>query len=202
MDKCIFSPHCMEANCDKSCPILVEISYLLERNNINLDSDVFKTGGIPVDKTLEILEKCEKQIGTVLSNTKYSSQDYADMLTYCAICNHWRGSRLHCTVYNLKLAKYLDSLKNSWTNGVNDELEYQNIWLNSSQVLIISNFDYVNFSDFECQTLLNILDSRRTAKLTTILVCPKLTQLISSKNSLFFKHLLNILENGVRRVQS
>lgn len=202
MNNCIFSPHCTEHTCDKSCPILVEISYLLERNNIDLDSDVFKMGGIPVDKTLEILDKCQKSIGTVLSNSTYSSQDYANMLTYCAICKHWKGSRLHCTVYNLKYARYLELLRNSWGGSISDELEYLNIWIDKSQVLIISNFDYVNFSDFECQTLLSILEKRRNSKLSTILVCPKLNQLISSKNSPFFRPLLSMLEDGVRRIQS
>ena len=124
------------------------------------------------------------------------------MLTYCAICKHWKGSRLHCTVYNLKYARYLELLRNSWGGSISDELEYLNIWIDKSQVLIISNFDYVNFSDFECQTLLNILEKRRNSKLSTILVCPKLNQLISSKNSPFFRPLLNMLEDGVRRIQS
>ena len=41
MFNCIFTPHCMESFCDKSCPKLVETTYLLERNDINIDSHVF-----------------------------------------------------------------------------------------------------------------------------------------------------------------
>ena len=41
MQNCIFSGHCSQQVCDKSCPTLVETTYLLERNNIAMNSDVF-----------------------------------------------------------------------------------------------------------------------------------------------------------------
>lgn len=36
MNNCIFTAHCTETICDKACPILVETSYLLERNGLSL----------------------------------------------------------------------------------------------------------------------------------------------------------------------
>ena len=41
MRDCIFTGHCTEKVCDKACPIYVQVSYLLERNNISSNSNVF-----------------------------------------------------------------------------------------------------------------------------------------------------------------
>ena len=109
------------------------------------------------------------------------------IVTYCAICKNWQGSRLHCNVYNLKYSSYLDDLKQSWNSRQDgDELEYKKIWTNSAKVLVVSNFDYVNFGDFESQTLLNIIQYRQDKGLTTILVTPPISSLVSTKRSSFF----------------
>lgn len=170
MQNCIFSAHCTESFCDRSCPIFVETSYLLERNNLSMKSDVFHA-------KLEDINKCVRVLSAANEGLKYFKCDdtlkWSDLITYCAICQNWKGSRLHCTVYNLKYSKYIDELKNSWSNNTNTEtLDYMKIWSESAKVLIISNFDYVNFGDFESQTMLNLIQSRASNHLTTIVVGP------------------------------
>ena len=113
MYNCIFTAHCTESNCDRSCPTLVETSYLLERNDIPWSSFVFSIDGELVNKANAILDKCSKQIGAHVVSGKYSTMQWADILTYCAICRNWQGSKLHCTVYNLKFSKYIELTKRS-----------------------------------------------------------------------------------------
>lgn len=189
MHNCIFTPHCIEPICDRSCPVLVETSYLLERNNIDIDSEVFRASDSEISKMVYVLDKFNgKSGGYVVPDTV----KFSELLTYVAICKNWKGSKLHCTVYNLKFSKYLDELKQSWSlKSESESLEYMKIWSESSKVLIISNFDYVNFGDFESQTLLNLIQSRSLNKLTTILVSPEPRQLVSTKNSNFFSIILS-----------
>lgn len=204
MNNCIFTPHCTELVCDRSCPNLVETSYLLERNGISMNSFVFSDTSIDYDSMLGVLKKSENTTGAYVVDPGKSSRttvQYAEILTYCAICQNWQGSRLHCNVYNLKYSKYLDELKKSWNTRVEPEsLEYMRIWAESSKVLIISNLDYVNFGDFESQTLLNILQARQTGEHTTLLVIPPLNNLVSSKASMFFSSLRSKLADAVKVV--
>lgn len=187
MYNCIFTSHCMEVFCDKSCPTLAETSYLLERNNISIDNDVFRASDEKISESLRILNQCDKRLGAVVSSDTIST---ADLLTYCAICQNWRGSKLHCVVYNLRYSKYLDLTKKSWSmKSEPDELEYMRIWAESCKVLIVSNMDYINFGDFESQILLNLLQTRQSNRLTTIFVIPSIQNLLSNKSSSFFNML-------------
>lgn len=196
MHNCIFTPHCTEITCDRSCPILVETSYLLERNGISMQSEVFKN---PPDKwnisaATEIIRSAEGGCKVV---TTPNTVQVAEFLTYCAVCQNWQGSRLHCNVYNLKYSTYIDSIKKSWTSKSEpEELEYMRIWANSAKVLIISNIDFVNFGDFESQTLLSMLQSRRDVFKSTIIVGPKLTSLVGKGE--FFKLLQATLGKVVK----
>ena len=86
---------------------------------------------------------------------------------------------MHTLVYNLKLSQYLDSVQNSWTaNTSKDDLEYQEIWLSKAKLLIVSNIDFVNFKDFQCQKLLSLLQSREKPDLGTIIVSPPTQSLV------------------------
>lgn len=198
MYNCIFTAHCTELVCDKSCPILVETSYLLERNEIDIDSFVFKKNEFDSDSMLKALDKCKSGLGTYVVPNSTNTVRCADMLTYCAICQNYRGSQLHCTVYNLKYSRFLDSLRNSWSGNNSDEqLDYIRIWIETAKVLIVSNFDYVNFGDFECQTLLNLIQSRQTKNLSTVLVSPSINNLMSSKGSIFLKSLKDMMKASI-----
>lgn len=185
MNNCIFTPHCTEGLCDKSCPILVETSYLLERNGINMNSPVFN---IASDKSLNLSQlakfvtDCECYTNSVCVCKAKNTIKLAEVLTYLLICRNWKGSRLHCNVYNLKYSKFIEDTKQSWNTKTEPEsLEYMRIWANTSKILVVSNMDYVNFRDFECQTLLTLIQSRQSNHLPTVLVLPDSTLVGDSK---------------------
>ena len=201
MYNCIFNAHCTEVFCDKSCPTLVETSYLLERNGISMSSFVFSESQKNIDKMLSVLDKSKNRLGAYVANDSLNTVQAAELLSYCAICQNWKGSRLHCNVYNLKYSKYLEELKKSWSMKSEPEsLEYMRIWSESAKVLIVSNIDYVNFGDFESQTLLNLIQNRMTGDLTTIIVTPPLKDLVSGKPSIFFKSLKTKISEAIKVV--
>jgi hypothetical protein len=185
----MFSGHCIKATCDQSCPALVESSFLLEQNNITINSDVFHANPTLLAKYNKIVENSEGKLQTVIA---INTNSVAELLTYCGICKYWRGSRLHTSVYNLKLSQYLEGIQNSWSGSSNlDALEYQKIWVSKAKLLIISNIDFVNFKDFQCQTLLSLLQSRDKPDMGTIVVSPTTQSLVGS--GLFFNRLHEIL---------
>ena len=191
MFNCIYSGHCFEyTQCDKSCPVLAQTSYLLERNGIGMNNDVFKAKPELIEKYSNLLLKCKGSIRTVIEPN--STLFVANLLTYCGICQTWRGSQLHCVTYNLKFSQYLDALQKSWNNsGQPSDSDYMKIWADSAKILIISNIDYVNFKDFQCQTLLKILQSRDKPEFSTIIVSPTTQSLVGS--GLFFSRVQEIL---------
>lgn len=200
MYNCIFSAHCTENMCDNSCPTLVETSYLLERNGISMKSSVFNQDEDTIKSADMIINAATDTIKSVL--TTGDTVQVAEILTYCAICRNWQGSRLHCNVYNLRYSKYIEELKKSWTTKIEPEsLEYMRIWSNSAKVLIISHLDFVNFGDFESQTLLNLLQSRQNTSQTTIIVSPPVSALVGKRSigtqSGFFHRLTSLLHDNV-----
>ena len=189
MNKCIFSGHCIKSTCDQSCPSFVESSFLLEQNGISINSNVFHTDATVLSKYNKIVENSEGKLQTVIAK---NTNSISELLTYCGICKYWKGSRLHTVVYNLRLSQYLEGIQNSWSNTSNlDDLEYQKIWVSKAKLLIISNIDYVNFKDFQCQTLLSLLQSRDKPELGTIIVSPQTQTLVGS--GLFFNRLQETL---------
>lgn len=189
MNKCMFTGHCIKTTCDQSCPAFVESSFLLEQNGIGLNSGVFHTDPALLAKYSKIVENSDGKLQTVIAK---NTNTVAEIITYCGICKHWKGSRLHTTVYNLKLSQYLEGIQNSWSNSSNlDELEYQKIWVSKAKLLIISNIDFVNFKDFQCQTLLSLLQSRDKPELGTIIVSPTTQSLVGG--GLFFNRLQETL---------
>lgn len=200
MNNCIFSPHCIEQMCDKSCPILTEISYLMERNNISMKSSVLKSNSKDINSASEILSKInelDNNFGVVVCNDTIS---VSNLLTYCAICKNWQGNRLHCNVYSLKFSNYIDAIQKSWSvNSTPESLEYEQIWVNTSKILIISCIDFVQFKDFSTQTLLNIIHERMEHNLTTIIVSPKLSTLVGSGQ--FFNRMQTMFGKAVIKWQ-
>lgn len=189
MYNCIFSGHCVEVQCDKSCPILAQTSYLLDRNEISMNSPVFKMGKDEISKYSKILEESQGKIKVI---SEVNTSLAADYIVYCAICNKWKGSQLHCNVYNLKFSRYIEQLQKSWGyNADSTEVEYVKIWANTANILIISSLDYVNFKDFQSQTLLSLLQSRTNTDLTTIVVAPPLSNLVG--DGPFFSRLTEVL---------
>lgn len=186
MHNCIFSAHCTEDTCDQACPILAETSYLLERNNITFKSPVFKMKDTTVDICNEHLHRLETNDRFIAVDTS-DTVGLSDCLTYCAICQNWKGSQLHCTVYHLRYGKYLETMKASWNRkSESAQLEYMRIFSESASILIVSGLDYVNFKDFESQTLLALLQSRDSDAKSTIVVVPTNSIL---GNGLFYERL-------------
>lgn len=189
MNNCMFTGHCIKATCDQSCPALAEASFLLEQNGISINSRVFHTEPALLTKYNRIVADSEGKIQTVIAK---DTNAVAELITYCGICKYWKGSRLHTSVYNLKLSQHLEDIQGSWKNSSNlDDLEYQKIWVSKAKLLIISNIDFVNFKDFQCQTLLQLLQSRDKPELGTIIVSPQIQSIVGS--GLFFNRLQETL---------
>ena len=189
----MFTGHCTEDQlCNTSCPVLAQTSYLLERNGIKLTNPVFKMTEAEVTKYSGILAQAAGTTSSVVVSNGALTNQAADALTYCAICEHWKGSRLHCTVYNLKFSQFIETVKSSWSfNSENSEADMIKIWAANAQVLIISNLDFVNFRDFQSQTLLSLLQSRVSTDLTTIIVTPTISTLVGEGP--FFSRLTDLL---------
>lgn len=193
MDNCIFTAHCTEPVCDKACPILVETSYLLERNGLSFNNEVFHSTPEDIKTALDTIHKSAGKLGTFISDNTIAS---SNLLTYCAICENWQGNRLHCNVYHLKFSNHVEAIQRSWsTKNPSDALEYEQIWSSSAKILIVSNLDYVQFKDFQAQTLLNIIHNRMNNNLTTIIVSPALSTLVGSGT--FFIKLKEVLKKAV-----
>lgn len=185
----MFTGHCIKSACDQSCPALTESSFLLEQNSIGLNSSVFHADPTLLQKCNKIVENAEGKLQTVISKNTNAT---AELIAYCGVCKYWKGSRLHTAVYNLKLSQYLEGIQNSWSGSSNlDDLEYQKIWVAKAKLLIISNIDFVNFKDFQCQTLLTLLQSRDKPEIGTIIVSPQTQTLVGS--GLFFNRLQETL---------
>lgn len=194
MNNCIFAAHCIEKTCDRSCPTLAVTSYLLERNGLNINNKVFKSppDGLSTDKVEAILNRAKDGPRSYITSDTVSA---AEFITYCAICLKWPGSQMHCNVYNLKYSTYINLSKQSWSTKQDpEELEYMRIWADNAEVLIISGIDFVNFSDFECQTLLALVQSRKSAGKSTIIVSPSTKFLVGKSN--FFNRVLSLLEDN------
>ena len=201
MFNCIFTPHCTELLCDKSCPKFVETSYLLERNGIDFNNPVFKKHCIPVDTVLDVIEKADGIFYPYVVPKGINTVDAATLFTYSAICTNWKGNQLHCNVYNLKYSQYIEATKNSWTtHNESESLQYMRIWSESAKILIISGLDYVNFNDYEAQTLLSLIQNRQTKYQTTILICPETGKLVGNDRSSFYNLLSNFLQNARKAV--
>lgn len=196
MHDCIFTGFCVNGECDKACPDYVESTYLLEKNNISLKSNVFHADPKLVQRYHNIVASSEeKKLITVVAN---NTNEVAELLTYCGICKHWKHSRLHMVVYNLRFSQYLDNIQKSWnTKGMADNTEYTKIWSESAKLLIISNIDYVNFKEFQCQTLLSLIQNRDANGLSTIIVSPQIKSLAG--DGLFFGQLKNIMTNSIQK---
>lgn len=190
MTDCIYRGFCNKPTCDCACPTFAETTYLLERNGISDTSSVFNDK--LHSKYTRFLDSPDKFSVIVSDNTVR----VANLLVYNAICDKWKGNQFHCNVYHLRFSVYIDSIQKSWgLKEMPESLEYAQIWMRTAEVLVISNIDFVQFKDFQAQTLLNLLQLRAINNLKTIIVSPKISTLIGQ--GLFFSRLQNILGEGV-----
>lgn len=196
-DFCPYSGHCIKPECSTACVEYGEMSYLLERNRLDRTNSVFNRSPAVIKTALDVLHKADKALMYFISD---HVKDTSNLLTYLSICEHWYGNCLHCYVYHLDLYKHIESIQRSWNlNNLPEDLEYEQIWIESAKILIISNFEYLQFKDFQSQTLLNIINNRINLGYTTILVGPNLNTLVGANNSVFFSRLKDLLGKAVYR---
>ncbi|MBP5433749.1 hypothetical protein [Ruminococcus sp.] len=186
---CPFKQYCRRDRCNASCPSNAEISYLLERNCISQNDPVFMIDDRMLSEVSEWLTAASGCYKVVISP---DSSETASALLYAAICQSWYGNRLHCAVYHLNFANYLDSLQKSWgMTSLTDEMEYEQIFVAKAKVLVISNIEFIKFNDFAAQTLLNLIHTRKTQKLSSIVVSPKISTLMG--NGQFYERMKQVL---------
>lgn len=179
-DDCMFSSFCTSATCDMSCPSWAQSTYLLRRNDLSMDSDIFRLSDSELDRYVNIYNSCNNHGLTVLIESKDEIR-ISKILAYIAICKHWRGNVNRCDAYHLRFSKYLTVLQRSWNyNEVNDEIRYMQSWVSNAKMLIVSDFSYVNLKDFQSQTLLQLIYDREIKELPTIIVSPRVENLIGS----------------------
>lgn len=174
---CPFKQYCRKAICKNVCADWAEIQYLLERNNLDKNSEIYSTSAKDFQKLSEWLTVASTTHRVVISD---NTVDTASRLTYAAICQYWKGNAFHCAVYNLNFMEYLNRTQQSWAGGNDEDLEYINIFIQKAKVLIISNIDFVQFKDYQAQMLLNIVNNRKIYNQSTITVAPKLNSLVGS----------------------
>ena len=174
---CPFKQYCRKAICKNVCADWAEIQYLLERNNLDKNSEIYSTSAKDFQKLSEWLTAASTTHRVVISDNTVGT---ASRLTYAAICQHWKGNAFHCAVYNLNFMEYLNRTQQSWAGGNDEDLEYINIFIQKAKVLIISNIDFVQFKDYQAQMLLNIVNNRKIYNQSTITVAPKLNSLVGS----------------------
>lgn len=202
VSRCIYAPFCIQPDCKIVCSTYNQIDYLLDQNNITPPHNVFSAPEEAYEAADKILTKYQGQFRVIQTDQKSlgeyinkHSNEFVKVLTYCSICNNWKGSKYSMTVYNLKFSKYVERIRASWTmSGEPDDLQYMRIWSNSAKVLIISNLDYVSFGDVECQSLLQLIQDREEQGKTTIVVCKDIGHLVG--RSSFFNVFLSVLKGG------
>ncbi len=192
MYDCIYTPHCTRFTCDLACSKRAEISYWMERCRINMDNPVLNSDDKSIERCINLVES---SLGKVLSISCKDTAQSGDLISYVAICLHGTGIAFTDGIYRLNFSEYIEEIKRSWqTKCEPDSLEYMRIWADTERYLIINGLDYIKFGDFESQTLLQIIQSRRSPKKATIILCPESQQLVGSSNSAFFSILMDKLE--------
>ena len=191
----MFTGFCVNGECDKSCPDYVESTYLLERNNISFNSNVFHADPKLIQKYSNIVANSEGRLSTVIAT---NTNEAAELLTYCGICKYWKHSRLNTVVYNIRFSQYVDNIQKGWSGkGNSEEAEYSDIWLQKAKLVVISNIDYVNFKEFQCTTLLKLIQNRQADGLSTIIVSPQINALVGDGN--FFSQMKKIMTNSIMK---
>lgn len=189
---CPHKQYCMKSICNTVCPNYVEFDYLMERNNLLGDKKVFSFSDKMLSHALECLVAASETYKVVITG---DTSDMASCLTYASICQHYIGNAFHCSVYHLNFMEYINKLQQSWSTGIDEDLEYTNIFLERAKVVIISNLDFVQFKDFQSQTLLNIAHNRKLHRQSTLIVSPNLNSLIGS--GAFFARLKEVFGKEV-----
>lgn len=189
---CSYSSYCTRKFCDMSCAKNAMADVLFEKSEISWSDLVFRSNRYKLESFWKIIQDHVNSYAVIVAE---KSSEIANQYTYAAICNNCDRFGSRVSVYHLKYGKYMQSIRDSWSSGVSSKLKEQNAFISTSNVLVISGLDYVNFRDFECQTLLTILQDREKPGLSTIIVIRDVDSMVGSSE--FFKLLKSKLEGGV-----
>ena len=196
---CPFSSQCERAFCDYSCGKNVLFDVMMKKSEIK-PQDV---GAISVklrDKVKQDLAKFKGSTIYITANhgNKMLGDIYA-WLAACKLCPYY-GSDV--TVYHLKYSKYLEQLRQSWaTKYEPEELIEARCFINTARVLIVSSLEYVQYKDFESQTLFSLLGERSyNREFTTIVIGPEINTWLGPHitRSQFANRLGIMLEEAVK----
>lgn len=196
---CPFSSQCERAFCDYSCGKNVLFDVMMKKSEIK-PQDV---GAISVklrDKVKQDLAKFKGSTIYITANrgNKMLGDIYA-WLAACKLCPYY-GSDV--TVYHLKYSKYLEQLRQSWaTKYEPEELVEARCFINTARVLIVSSLEYVQYKDFESQTLFSLLGERSyNREFTTIVIGPEINTWLGPHitRSQFANRLGIMLEKAVK----
>lgn len=196
---CPFSSQCERAFCDYSCGKNVLFDVMMKKSEIK-PHDV---GAISVklrDKVKQDLAKFKGCTIYITANrgNKMLGDIYA-WLAACKLCPYY-GSDV--TVYHLKYSKYLEQLRQSWaTKYEPEELIEARCFINTARVLVVSSLEYVQYKDFESQTLFSLLGERSYNRdFTTIVIGPEINTWLGPHitRSQFANRLGIMLEDAVK----
>lgn len=174
---CVFSSYCSSTYCDMSCVKNTISQILLDKSDIQTSNNVYKLDSTCKSSAWEIVNS---SFGSFKVICKDDPSQYADILTFASICNFCVGHGSSVNVYHLKYSKYIQSIRDSWSSGVTPKLRESQAFVSNSKILIISGLDYYNLKDFECQTLLTLLQERDRANMCTIIVVHDVNSLFGS----------------------
>lgn len=193
---CIFSSYCTKSYCDLSCPKNAIMQLLLEKSGIEAASVLSKLTPKIAIQCHELLNIASGNLITIETKTfDCSTIEAAEILCFVGMCDMCEKHGSSISVYNLKYGKYVQMLKDSWTHGSNQSLQEMQAFISTSKYLIISGLDYIIFKDFECQTLLNLLQDRDKINNGTFVILPEIQQLHGS--SVFFPPLKDKFKEGL-----
>lgn len=175
--------------CGESCPVWAVTEFLLRKNNL-LGTNVMSR------MTRSVVQTCDKIIEGAMTSTdsfvtyipqSISCNEAANLLTYYGICTNWRGSAFSTVVYNLNFSTYINEVKKSWNNSNLDkftEFDYIRSIIEgkvegkATNILILSGIEFVNFKDFACEQMFDIINCRQSKHLPLIIVSPEASNIV------------------------
>lgn len=182
---CKFIESCTRDWCDYSCGIDDNYDVMYERCNIS---------GIELKYKQEDLIRDWNTIvnsdGVICIQSKDISNKVKEIV-YTCICRYIKA-KMGPHVVHVSYSTYVQQIKDSWSQGVSDKLQRLQNNINNVEILVISGLDYCIFNDFESQTILNLIESRKMENKYTVIVLKDISQL--SGKGLFLVPLKNQLK--------
>lgn len=182
---CKFVESCTRDWCDYSCGIDDNYDVMYERCNIS---------GIELKYKQEDLIRDWNTIvnsdGVICIQSKDISNKVREIV-YTCICRYIKA-KMGPHVVHVSYSTYVQQIKDSWSQGVSDKLQRLQNNINNVEILVISGLDYCIFNDFESQTILNLIESRKMENKYTVIVLKDISQL--SGKGLFLVPLKNQLK--------